>query len=79
MFEKFGWGSSYDACADREEVKGYVNENGWDQFLSKLNEEFPNRNLYSVSTPWIDDNSYICKARGTKGDLIIGWNGVHRK
>lgn len=29
--------------------------------------------LYSFSTGWLSDSSYILKANGLKGDLIVEW------
>lgn len=34
---------------------------------------FPNRSISSHSTDWRKDKKYILKAKGGKGDVIVGW------
>lgn len=63
----------FDGVYGYDETKSFVEEQGWDSFLTKLKDEFPNRKLYSVSQSWYDDSQYLCKAKGAKGDVIIGW------
>lgn len=61
-----------------DQMKQFVKENGWDEFLLLLQNEFPAHRLYAVSQGWYYDGSkYICKARGTRGDVIVGWHGIH--
>lgn len=54
-----------------------VKENGWDSFLEDFQKEYESYNLYSGSTYWVEDPYYLCKFRGTGGDVIDGWEGVH--
>ena len=42
-------------------------------FLTILQLRFPALGLYSVSTPWLHDAKFICKAKGARGDLIVSW------
>ena len=65
----------FDKEIEREQAKEVVREKGWDAFLSRLQTEFPDRDLYSVSTSWYDNPKYICKAKGARGDVVIGWRG----
>lgn len=60
-----------------ESAKNIVREKGWDGFLETFQTEHKELALYSCSTFWEDDKKYICKFKGAKGDLIVGWNGVH--
>ena len=41
--------------------------------LTLLKCQFPQRDLYQISTDWRDDRKYILKARGARGDVIVGW------
>ena len=64
----------YDGVFSHSDTKEIVDIYGWDTLLDKLNGDFPGRSLYSVSTDWHNDSQYLCKARGSKGDVIIGWS-----
>lgn len=44
-----------------------------DDVLGMLKGLFPERNLYRVSIDWRKDKKFILKARGTRGDVIVGW------
>lgn len=66
--------SFYDASADYNELKETANNEGHDLIMSVLNDTFPERNLYSFSTGWELSDEYILKARGTNGDVIVGWS-----
>lgn len=59
----------HDLTLDREELLSMSNEN----ILGALKQMYPHRNLYSISTGWRESERYILKARGTGGDLIVGW------
>jgi hypothetical protein len=50
-----------------------VDSKGWDAFLEYLQNRFKAFNLYCVSTAWYGDDQYICKAKGTRGDVVISW------
>ncbi|MFP7445197.1 hypothetical protein SFC50_16030 [Bacillus infantis] len=60
-----------------EKAKRLVDEKGWDGFFDHFNEEYEDRNFFQCSEYWYDDKSYICKFKGGRGDLVIGWKGVH--
>lgn len=48
------------------------------EVLGVLRAVYPERKLYSISTDWRRDACYILKARGTGGDVIVGWErSVH--
>lgn len=34
---------------------------------------FPDYGLYRMSVDWRKDKRYILKAKGTRGDVIVGW------
>jgi hypothetical protein len=71
----------FDAIMSHESARQKVKEEGWDSFLNMFQQDYESHNLYSCSTYWFnaDDPHYICKFRGTRGDIIIGWEGVHDK
>jgi hypothetical protein len=50
-----------------------VDSQGWDEFLQILQKRFKVFNLYCVSQDWYWDDQYICKARGTRGDVVVYW------
>lgn len=50
---------------------------GLDAFMEYFNGIYPQYGFYSCSSHWIEDEKYICKLKGTGGDLVIGWIGVH--
>lgn len=66
-----------DVRMDHEKTKLIVDEKGWSGFIEHVNGYFVNYELYSCSQDWYDNSEYICKLRGTNGDVIIGWHGVH--
>lgn len=68
-----------DLILSHDTAKQSVKENGWDSFLEDFQKEYESYNLYSCSTYWLDDPHYICKFRGTRGDIVVGWEGVHDK
>lgn len=41
--------------------------------LDRLKTKYPERELYCVSLDWKRSKEFICKARGVKGDVIVGW------
>jgi len=41
-----------------------------------LDSIYPERQLYSMSLDWRKDKQYILKARGVKGDVIVGWEEI---
>lgn len=69
----------FDQILNHEGARQKVKDEGWDSFLNQFQQEYESYNLYSCSTYWFDANdpSYICKFRGTHGDIIVGWEGVH--
>jgi hypothetical protein len=55
-------------------AKLYVKIFGWSAFLAMMQKRFPDLNLYKVSQSWFFDGAqYICKLKGTYGDVIITW------
>lgn len=66
-----------DLVMNHDEAIMLVEEYGWDGFLNYFNDKYVNHNFYSCSTAWYDNSKYICKFKGSRGDLIIGWSGVH--
>jgi len=41
-----------------------------------LDSIYPERELYSMSLDWRKDKQYILKAKGAKGDVLVGWKEV---
>ncbi|EGW40139.1 hypothetical protein DOT_1940 [Desulfosporosinus sp. OT] len=39
---------------------------------------FPERLLYRMSTDWREDKKFILKAKGTMGDVLVGWTENQR-
>ena len=68
----------FDFIMNHKKAKEIVKEKGFDGFMGYFEEEY-NYNFYSCSTYWEDDSKYICKLKGSKGDLIVGWEGIHDK
>lgn len=54
-------------------AQSIVISKGWDAFLELLQNMYKEFNLYTCSKYWFEDDEYICKAKGTYGDLIINW------
>lgn len=63
----------YDKVMNHEKAKEFVRLHGYDKFIEQMNEEFPDYDLGSASIHWERDPKYICKMRGMRGDIIIGW------
>ncbi len=57
----------------RSDALDKVNELGISGFLSVLSFRYPELALFSISTSWLWKPQYICKAKGSAGDLIITW------
>jgi hypothetical protein len=56
----------FDQIISHDIAKQKVREEGWDSFLNHFQQDYESYNLYSCS-----------KFRGTRGDVIVGWEGVH--
>lgn len=52
---------------------GIVDLEGIEQFLGYIQDIFPTLELFKISTDWMEDSRFICKVKGTKGDVIIEW------
>lgn len=63
----------FDVVMEHSEAVEYVNDFGNEAFMDVMREEFPNYDLGSMSIHWERDSKYICKMKGTRGDIIIGW------
>lgn len=66
----------YNAKANFNECKQFVNNEGWDTFMSLLQKAFPKYDLDGCSTSWQfkKEPKYICKASGRNGDIVLGWH-----
>lgn len=60
----------YDLILDYEELLLMTDDN----ILKALQTLYPKRKLYSISLGWRQSKDYILKAKGTGGDVVIGWN-----
>lgn len=65
-----------DMILDHEQAKGAVETIGWDGFVHSIEQRF-NYGFFSCSQDWYHSSKYICKLKGSRGDIIIGWKGVH--
>jgi hypothetical protein len=66
----------FDKFVNRDEMKGIVQEKGWDDFLDHMSEQ-EETSFFSCSTAWYEEERFICKFKGRHRDMIIGWEGVH--
>lgn len=69
----------YEEAMNIEDARKMVDENSWDAFLAHFQNKYPKRRLYSCSKDWYKDEKYICKVKGVRGDILIGWYGIHIK
>lgn len=60
----------YDVYLKRRKLLELTN----DDILVDLQRMFPDRKLYSISLDWRKNERYFLKARGTLGDIIVGWS-----
>lgn len=60
----------YDLKLDHEELLLMSNDN----ILRALQLLYPKRKLYTISLGWRESKNYILKAKGTDGDVVVGWN-----
>ena len=60
----------YDLKLDYEELLLMTDDN----ILKALQILYPKRKLYAISLGWRESKDYILKAKGTGGDIVIGWN-----
>ena len=60
--------------ANRSAWLKVLTRKGWDGLLAELESATGYAlELFSVSTDWAEDESYILKAKGVRGDLIVSW------
>lgn len=64
-------GQAHDVVMSYQFARNYVDEHGWEEFLCYLQTNWPERDLFKVSNDWYENIKYSCKAKGTKGDLVI--------
>lgn len=58
---------------NHNEMKKLVEVLDWDGFLEHIQSKYKHLDLYACSKDWYHSKRYICKFRGTFGDLIIQW------
>lgn len=59
----------YDIVLVHERLSAMSDE----EVLKLLVTLFPNYGLYRISVDWRNDKQYILKAKGTRGDAVVGW------
>ena len=64
-----------DMIVDRESFLDITDS----EVFGVLDRAFPERKLYSQSTDWRKDSCFILKAKGSCGDVVVGWKGTHDK
>lgn len=62
-----------DVFLSYEFAKSIVEEQGFAGWLTYLKDSYPEKGLYVISTAWFLNENFICKAKGSYGDLLIGW------
>lgn len=62
-----------DVYMSHADAVRFVQTNGMAKFVALMQAEYPHYKLYSCSLDWRNTDQYICKLRGTSGDIIIGW------
>lgn len=67
---------TFDLMMDYEEARSVVEDSGMNGFVKKIESIFEG-DFYSCSNSWLDDSKFICKLKGEKRDVIIGWNEIH--
>ncbi|UII58134.1 hypothetical protein LS684_21160 (plasmid) [Cytobacillus spongiae] len=64
--KKMEWSSARESALEKG-LEGSMKEIDEDNKLG----------LYYISSHWMENPKYICKAKGLKGDVVIGWKGIH--
>jgi hypothetical protein len=54
-------------------VHGNLSAMSDNEVFGLLRSIFPDHGLYRISEEWRKDKRYILKAKGTRGDVIVGW------
>lgn len=65
--------SGPDVYMNHAQAVALVKQNGMEKFMALMQAEYPSHKLYSCSLAWQDSSKYICKMRGSQGDIIIAW------
>lgn len=59
---------------DIKTARKLVDALDWDGFIAHFKNTYDELDLYRCGTSWYGNSKYICKIRGTRGDLLITWN-----
>lgn len=59
---------------DYDDAIDIVNQNGMKYFFEYISDQYEDLDLYTMSIDWTKSKQYICKFKGTSGDLLISWN-----
>lgn len=62
----------FDIIANRSEFLKLSD----DEVHETLSTMFPDQKLYSHSIDWRKDEQYILKAKGGRGDVLVGWGNI---
>lgn len=62
----------FDLILDHNEACKIVDNEGFEGFTRKMEDKY-NYKFFSCSTHWKENKKYICKLKGSLGDLVIGW------
>jgi len=62
----------FDLILDWEETRNFVKTFGFEKFEEEMEDKF-HGGFFSCSVDWLEDPKYICKLKGSKRDIIIGW------
>jgi len=65
----------YDVIANRSEFLRLSDP----EVYETLSNMFPDRNLYCHSQDWRDSDKYHLKAKGGRGDVLVGWGNVTKE
>jgi hypothetical protein len=70
---------NYDLLLSHDECKSMIQTIGWDGFFELFSALYPDRKFFSCSRGWYDESKFVCKFKGTFGDLVIGWQSGHKE
>jgi len=65
----------YDVIANRNEFLALSDP----EVHETLSNMFPDHNLYCHSQDWRKSEEYILKAKGGRGDVLVGWGNITKE
>ena len=65
-----------DAILNWKSTKAMAEAIGMEAFVDLLETEYGYQ-FYGCSEAWMQNPKYVMQLKGAKGDLVIGWQGIH--